>query len=428
MLTTALCFFYISVRQQQLAKPKPEAAKVAAPNKDPLLRAPGAAPVDKLLAVKPAEAQANAEESEAPAVPDANATADGSKDSAAGASVEAATGSDEVVSPQKAAPAAAEKPHFAPTTITLGDPAKGYKLQVTLTSRGAGVEHTELIERTEKGKLRFRALEHDGGYLGYLGLAETITGLRIRTLPSGSPAAAADGFGGGLQVGDVLVELNGQQTLTPLGVEAILSKTKPGQMAELAIAREVAGKTVRLKGTVTLSEAPLDELRIYPGHSETVAGNLYRPGLMTTLGSIGGTQIPVGLYALPALQDTLDSDWEMLPLEVDGGQGVEFRMPLDSFLADTGRPEQLDLVKRYRLYPVSETNDGYLLDLETVVVNRNAVDVSLSLRQEGPTGLTLEGWWYTIKISPDMFAGAGQRDVIYKTQASGEQLMALRGK
>ena len=433
MLTTALCFFYISVRQQQLAKPKPEAAKVAAPNEDPLLRAPGAAPgdkppVDKLLAAKPAEAEADGVESESPPKPPSDAARSSSKDDVASAEVaigsDAAALSEKTASQEKAAQAAVEKPYFAPTAITLGDPAKGYKLQVTLTSRGAGVEHAELIERTEKGKLRFRALEHDGGYLGYLGLAETISGVKIRTLPSGSPAAAAEGIAGGLQVGDVLVELNHQPVVTPLGVEAVLSKTKPGQVVELAIEREVDGQTEQLQGTVKLSEAPLDELRMYPGHSEIVQGNLHRPGLMTTLGSIGGTQVPVGLYALPALQDTLDSDWEMIPLEVDGGQGVEFRMPLDSLLAGTGRPEQLDLVKRYRLYPVSDSNDGYLLDMETVVVNRNAVDVSLSLRQEGPAGLTLEGWWYTIKISPEMFAGAGQRDVIYKTEASSDQFIA----
>lgn len=427
MLTTALCFFYLSVRQQQMAKPKPEAAKVAPPNEDPLLRAPGAAPVDepvdKLLAAKPAKAEANADKSESPPAPPTKGDA-----AVEAAAVEAAPGPGEVAPEEEIPQVAIEKPYYAPTAITLGDPAKGYKLQVTLTSRGAGVEHAELIERTEKGKFRFRALEHDGGYLGYLGLAETITGLKIRTLPSGSPAAAAEGIEGGLQVGDVLIELNGQPVVTSLGVEAILSKTKPGQVAELAIEREVEGKTERLQATVKLAEAPLDELRMYPGHSETVAGNLHRPGLMTTLGSIGGTQIPVGLYALPALQDTLDTDWETLPLEVDGGQGVEFRLPLDSFLAGTGRPQQLDLVKRYRLYPVTESNDGYLLDLETVVVNRNAVDVSLSFRQEGPAGLTLEGWWYLIKISPDMFAGAGQRDVIYKTEASSEQLIATTRK
>ncbi len=381
MLTTALCFFYLSMRQQQQLAPKP-VAKPPAPNADPLLRAPGQA--DPLL--------------------------DGVKDAA----------------PAVAEISASERPAFDATAITIGDPSQGYKLQVTLTSRGGGVEQAELVERTKDGKYRFRALEHDGGYLGYLGLAETTTGLRIRTVPADSPASAAKGAAGALQVGDVLVELDGKSTSSRAGLEEILSHTKPGETAELSIERELDGTPQRLKASVVLSEAPLDPIRQFPGSSELVVGNILRPSLLTTLGSMGGTQIPMGEFALPALAETLDMDWETVPMDVDGGQGVEFRLPLDSFLAETGRPAQLDLVKRYRLYPASETNDGYLLDLETVVVNRNEKSVMVSLRQEGLSGLTLEGWWYSVKISPHMFAGAGQRDVIYDTAAVGHSIATTR--
>jgi YidC/Oxa1 family membrane protein insertase len=377
MLTTALCFFYLSVRQQQMAKPKPVPARPA-PNADPLLRAPED---------QQPEALAQAEVAEA---------------------------------------ADLERPNYAATATTLGNPDEGYKLQVTFTSRGAGVEHAELVERTKNGKLRFRALEHDGGYLGYLGLTETTSGLRIRTIPAGSPAAKAQKIAGGLQVGDVITELNGQSVMTVSGLEQILSRTKAGQQAELVIERSGTEGPQRLTASVTLSEAPLDVLRMAAGDSETVQGNLQRPSLLTTLGSLGGTQIPLGAYALPALQETLDMEWQTLPLEVQGGQGVEFRLPLDSFLATTGRPSQLDLVKRYRLYPVGVDSDGYLLDLETVIVNRNEKEVSLSFRQEGLSGLTLEGWWYTVKISPHMFAGAGQRDVIYQTDATGQLIATTR--
>ena len=451
MLTTALCFFYLSVRQQQMAKPKPEAIKQAAPNADPLLRNPAGLGGDDLAAEDPL-LKANAD-ADAPPDADSPPDADVPQLDAAGDTV-ADTDADSEKPPKPAAgPSSAEnataenttaetaaekgaekstsqkpagEPQNPPTAITLGDPDKGYKLQVTLTSRGAGVEQAELVERTTKGRLRYRSLEHDGGYLGYLGLAETARGLKIRTLPASSPAASTTGIAGGLQVGDVLVELNGSPTLTQAGVEKILAETKPGQSAQLVVERRVDGKTQRLDGAMQLSEAPLDVLRMVPGHSEAVAGNLHRPGLLTTLGSIGGTQIPVGLYALPALQDTLDVDWAVHPLEVSGGQGVEFRLPLDTYLAGTGRPHQLDLVKRYRLYPVDDNHDGYLLDLETVIVNRNDVDVSLSFRQEGLPGLTLEGWWYTIKISPHMFAGAGQRDVIYDTIGGDHQIATTR--
>ena len=445
MLTTALGFFYLSVRQQQMAKPQPEVAKQAVPNADPLLRnpaVPGAddAARDPLLTPDGDAELANADVVDGDASVDDDALvgdtaqADSASDSTTSQSAATETDSEKPPRPAEIGSAAEksdaekalDKPQNPPTAVTLGDPDKGYKLQVTLTSRGAGVEQAELVERTSKGKLRYRSLEHDGGYLGYLGLAETSRGLKIRTLPASTAAASASGIEGGLQVGDVLVELNGSPTLTRLGVEQILADTKPGQSVPFVVERQAAGKVQRLEGTVQLSEAPLDVLRMMPGHSEVVAGNLHRPGLLTTVGSIGGTQIPVGLYALPALQDTLDADWAVHPLEVSGGQGVEFRLPLDSFLAGTGRPQKLDLVKRYRLYPLDETHDGYLLDLETVIINRNEQDVSLSFRQEGLPGLTLEGWWYTIKISPHMFAGAGQRDVIYDTLSGDHQIATTR--
>lgn len=419
MLTTALFFFYLSVRQQQQVQPKPAPPKPA-PNADPLLRTP--------------EQQ---REQQAAAQP----TADGA--AADSAAADGAAGQ-----PQSVSAAESERPAYPSTVTMLGDPSQGYKLQVTLSSKGAAVEHAELIERTDKGKLRFRALEHDGGYLGYLSLAETTTGLKIRTIPPGSAAALAQGVDGGLQVGDVLVEFNGRPVVSTLGLEMLLSETKPGQEASLTIERPATGSEStpsavtpadvtpadgaarptpqRLTAKVVLSEAPLDVLRTDPASSETVLGNLQRPSLLTTLGSLGGTQIPMGAYALPALQDTLYMDWETRPLEVQGGVGVEYRLPLQSFLAPTGRPSDLDLVKRYRLYPAGEKSDGYLLDLETVILNRNASEVSLSLRQEGLSGLTLEGWWYSVKISPHMFAGAGQRDVIYQNDSAGHLIATTR--
>lgn len=413
MLTTALCFFYLSVRQQQLAKPEPVPVKPA-PNADPLLRAP-----EDQTPLAQADDQADKENG-------GDAAADG--DVPADVTADVTADGDDGQAPK----APSKKPAFPATTVTLGDPAKGYKLQVTLTSRGAGVEHTELIERTDKGRLRFRALEHDGGYLGYLGLSETTSGMKIRTIPPGSPIALATGVPGGIQVGDVISELNGLSVMTAAGLEIILSKIKAGESVKLAIERpgdSAAGapEPGRWQATVKLSEAPLDVLRMQPGVSEDVAGNLERPSLMTTLGSLGGTQIPQGAYALPALQETLDTHWETKPLQVDGGEGVEYRLPLDSFLASTGRPSQLDLVKRYRLYPPGDKGDGYLLDLETVIVNRNEDEVSVSFRQEGLSGLTLEGWWYSVKISPHMFAGAGQRDVIYSTDAAGHLIATTRG-
>lgn len=398
MLTTALCFLYLSMRQQQQQPQPPPAAVQPAPNADPLLRENAAEDV----ADSPADAAGEV-------------AADGQDVAEAAAAPKA----------EQAAPL--EKPRNPAQAITLGsmDPAKNFNLQVTLTTRGGALEHAELVGQEKPGRFRYRALEHDGGYLGYLGLVETTRGLKIRTIPDGSPAARATGAGA-LKIGDVLTEVNGASLTTNASLEEILSEVKPGKTVDLSVERLAdEAEPQRLQFTVQLSEAPLDILRTSPGRSETVPGNLPRPSLLTTLGSLQSTRIPVGNQALPALLDTYDVDWAVEPLQVPGGEGVEFRLPLDAYLAGTGRPEKLDIVKQYRLFPASEARDGYLLDFETRIVNRNDEAVNVSFRQEGLAGLTLEGWWYSVKISPHMFSGAGQRDVIY-TDPSGHRIATTR--
>lgn len=337
----------------------------------------------------------------------------------------------QVEPPADADEQAASKPDNPPRAITLGsmDPAKGYNLLVTLTTRGAGVTHVEMVGHTSSGRLKFRALEHEaGGYLGYLGLTTSEQGLRITTIPDGSPAALATGPGaaGALQVGDELIEFNQTPLTSEMLLDKMLEETKPGRQAELTVLRRVNNQPQQLTYTVTLSEAPLDVVRLNPRYSEEVAGNLTRVGLLTTLGSINGSGIKLGRQTLPTLEEAYELDWEVHPLEVEGGEGVEFRLPLESFLAGSGLPAKLELVKRYRLHPETPANDGYLLDLETLVVNRDESEVKLSFRQEGLSGLTLEGWWYSVKISPYMFAGAGQRDVMYSTRAAGHSIATTR--
>ena len=122
---------------------------------------------------------------------------------------------------------------------------------------------------------------------------------------------------------------------------------------------------------------------------------------------------------------SLEQNWEVRPLEVAGGEGVEFRLPLRRWLRDTPQPD-LELVKRYRLYPRTEADDGYMLDLETLVVNRNGEAVAVAVRQEGLAGLSLEGWWYSIKISQSFFSGAGQRDVAFADQSGVHLLKTTR--
>jgi YidC/Oxa1 family membrane protein insertase len=286
----------------------------------------------------------------------------------------------------------------------------------------------ELVEQSKPGRFKYRALEHDGGYLGYLALQPDPKGARIKLVPPGSPAerAKSSDTAGGLKVGDVLLTINNQSIDTPTSAELVLQKLKPGKPVEMTVLRDVDGSEQTLKFQADLIEAPLDVLRKDEFRSEYVAGNYDSSSLTTTLASLNGTRIPAGKNSIPALAGVLRANWEIKPLQVPGGEGVECRLPLDGYLENTGRPKQLDLVKRYRLLPKGTGQDGYILDLETVVVNRNEEPVEVSVRQSGLTGLTLEGWWYSVKISPDLFASAGQRDVMYSSQGLGHEIRSTR--
>ncbi len=401
MLTSALFFLYMSMQRPVPPKEVPKDAPVV-DNADPLLRN------DPVAAAKPDNA-------------DAEITADPNSDLTPGTDPDAKT---------ESAPAIAKAPLLPEQIVTLGsmDPAKKFNMLVTLSSRGAGVIRAEMVEQNASGRLRFRALEHDGSYLGYLALLPASNGMRVMSVPPGSPAALATSTetSGGILVEDVLTQIDGKSIDSIEAAQAVMQTIKPGTSVQLSVQRQVNGSTQSLKFTTSTMEAPLDVVRTEEFATESVPGNKQRPSLLTTIASLNGTRIPSGKDVLPALSGTLYSNWEVTAINVAGGEGYEFRMPLDGYLEPTGRPKQIDLVKRYRLLPAGAGQDGYVLDLETAIVNRNDQPIDVSVRQQGLNGLTLEGWWYSVKISPHMFSGAGQRDVIFNTAATGHQILATR--
>ncbi len=325
-------------------------------------------------------------------------------------------------------PSPAATDSFPERLITLGsmDPAKKYNLLITLTSQGAGIQRAELVGRFDTGdKLRFVALEHNHGYLGYLGLSEAIEpmGLKIRVVPDGSPAAVATCADAdvGLQVDDVITQVDDSPLSSVDDLNNWLSKKKPGQSVTIQVQRAERP----LSYQCTLSQTPLDILRTEPFASEVVPGNQELTSLRTTLASINATKIPIGKSSLPALAPVFQQNWQVGSLEVPGGSGVEFRMPLQQMLSST-EFANLELVKRYRLLPKGPDHDGYLLDLETLVVNNNQQPVSVAVRQEGLTGLSLEGWWYSVKISQSFFSSAGHRDVAFGDGSGVHHLKSTR--
>ncbi|HND52621.1 MAG TPA: hypothetical protein PLV92_09505, partial [Pirellulaceae bacterium] len=106
------------------------------------------------------------------------------------------------------------KPAVPPQWVTLGslDPASGYRMLVTLNNRGAAVERIELSSP------RYYDLETPQGYLGHLALTPDPDGKgsRVHAVGPGTPAALATADDGkspaGIKVGDLILEINGEET------------------------------------------------------------------------------------------------------------------------------------------------------------------------------------------------------------------------
>jgi len=358
-----------------------------------------------------------------------------------------------------------KEPPLAFSSIGSMKAEDGYQLLVTLSNHGAGIHRIELVEQREPGKFKYRSIAHKGSYLGFLALEERSqakvpakvlnlvtpekvadelakepkveadqtprTGLKIQIVPTGSPVESAickdNAVTGGLNVGDYLTKVDGQPILIGFDVERLLENRKPGTSVDVEVIRGESGSKP-LVFAVTLAEQPLDVVRVEDDvPSEAVEGNQLRESLLTTLAKIDNLEITPGFRALPGLEQTLEGNWDSKPIEVENGQGIEFTLPLQSMLVQAGSKANLELVKRYKLLKTSSQQKfQYHLDVETLVRNLDDVEHTISFRQEGTNGLSLEAWWYAIKLSPDFFNPAGARDVVLAAKVGGHQLISRR--
>ena len=100
-----------------------------------------------------------------------------------------------------------------PEWMTLGsmDPAAGYRMLVTLNSRGGAIERIELTTRNEDKTLKYHRVDTRTGYLGYFAgePAEEATGVRVNVVGPGTPAAIAKTSAGeiGIQPGDIILNV-----------------------------------------------------------------------------------------------------------------------------------------------------------------------------------------------------------------------------
>lgn len=175
---------------------------------------------------------------------------------------------------------------------------------------------------------------------------------------------------------------------------------------------------------VKLIEQPLDIVRNtnrYP--AEQIEGNEQRASLLTTLASIDGVKIREGKRFIEGLDALLDRNWEAKPSK--DGNGIDFELPLRAFLVACGVDADLTLVKSYRLKPFDATKplDNYDFEFSSSIRNNSDKAHEVAIRQEGLSGLTLEGWWYSVKQSTN-FGAAGARDVVVGRQGSSHELIS----
>jgi len=337
------------------------------------------------------------------------------------------TASDAAENGDDAADGEATRPE-TPTLVTLGsmDPESGYHVLMTLNTKGGAIERLELTERTARGNLKYRRVDTTSGYLGYLSPKSSPDnrGCVVRVVGPGTPAALAKPksteMPAGLMAGDLIVAVGGKAIASAGDLENELSKTRPGQSLTVEVVRQSAGETP-IVFDATLSEHPLDVVRLSSvGGDDEVVGNLDRLSCRMTLSQLGDKSIPTGKSSIDGLPWIADALYDH---EVKADAGVQnvaaFSLPLSAKRLGPAASGPVRIVRSYTVAPGS-----YLVDMDVSVENRGAEPQRLAYRVEGPNGITLEGWWYSTKISPNFMGGAAARDVVYKTVRDGHRLLS----
>ena len=299
--------------------------------------------------------------------------------------------------------------------LTVGsmDAADGYYMLVTLCSKGAGVERVELTERGSKGELKYRRVDVTSGYLGYFAGTEleATDGVLVNVVGPGTPAANA-----GIEVGDIIVGINGVAVASRDDLVSILSETRPGQKVDVEVSR--ASKTETL--AAELSEHPLDLMRLArDGGPDQIKGNLTRLSCLLTLAKVNQRRIGDSNVAMRGLVNPMDLNWDVAGLAKDKeAERASFSVQLSQAEMTVVGGDALRISRSYQL-----PKQSYALDLGLQVDNLGTTRQDIGVRLEGANGISLEGWWYSTKISPN-WGGAAARDIVYKTKASGHVLVS----
>lgn len=315
--------------------------------------------------------------------------------------------------------------------FTLGsmDPTSGHKLLVTLSTKGGGVERIELTARKENGDLEYRRVDVRRGYLGYLAPSDDVEGVKVNVVGPGTPADLA-----GIQKGDVIVAVAGKSVVIPSDIEKALAESRPdetvtvevlrgssntpaveGEQAEATSAR---GPPTLLKATLT--QHPLDLVRLAKyGGDDQIVGNLSRLSCLLTLGQVDRKGISTGESVIRGLNDPTELLWDAQSASSNDVDSIDFSLEMSAseMKAVGGKPVRLH--RSYSLAPGS-----YSIDMVVEIENLADEPQRLAYRLEGANGITMEGWWYSNKISPNTLGGAAARDIVYNTAAENHELIS----
>ncbi len=294
------------------------------------------------------------------------------------------------------------------------DPATGFRFLVTLNSKGATVRRVELNALNHRGRLKYRDLDHKGGYAGALECEDTPDGCRVLVVGNGTPADLT-----GMRADDVIVAVGSNPVMSRPELDQQLSLLKPGQTVQFTVYRD--GRQLDLP--VVLTDKPIEVLS-----KETA---VFDPGFdfqESFLFTLRTHKTPLGKDWLELDEKLRTANWEAKESTdmVNGveRQVLEFRHTLDvdkKMQDDFGLPGRLTVIKRYSLNQLSpetvENQDSrsWHIGLDIEIKNESDKPGQVAWQLDGPTGLPIEGWWYQIKIhgGGSLFkSAAGARDVV----------------
>ena len=306
---------------------------------------------------------------------------------------------------------------------SLGVADAPYSMGIVFTTRGAAIERAELNT--------YRDISDGSGYLGYLALTDSPDGCRVNVVVPGTPADKAKSstgkITGGLAVGDVIEAVDKVATPTMAAFDKYLQTRKPNQKIDLTVARKTGDQSTTLQFTATLVRRPLELLRPESHLYELPDGRKRAYpndplSLLLTLETLGAKTLKSTDNELRGLPSLYNSNWT---IDKQGPDFVDFSYTLDeAALENIGLTGSLKLIKHYRLVKPSKPGDKrYHLDLQIEVQNLGTEAQKVAYRLDGPTGLPLEGWWYSNKLHPAMWDGAGARDVAWRLEGGPHHLL-----